>query len=94
MTTHPYPNREHQKADETARRRAMAELDAIMAVAHDLRRKVWDGITTDRRVDADDAQVIQGHMAKLPGLLAELGTLYDIREWHAADQAEKEASHD
>jgi len=84
MTT--YPNREHQSADQAAVRRALHALEGIRREANDLHLKV----SRVQRVDADDAQVISGYVRDLIGHLAELGTLHDVREWHAADLAARE----
>jgi hypothetical protein len=81
MTT--YPNREHQAADQAAMRRALKALTDIKGEAEDLHLR----LSRDQRVDADDAQTITGKVRDLIGYLAELATLRDVREWHAADQA-------
>lgn len=82
-----YPNREHKKADDAARRRAMAAADGLMADALAIRKEVERGI----RVDADDAQGLADNFRKLVGHLAEIGTLHDVREWDAADRATAES---
>lgn len=78
-----YPNREHENADKAAQRRALAALETITSEAEKLQRMLRAG----HRADADDAQVISAAVQKLTGHLAELGTLYDVRQWHAADAA-------
>jgi hypothetical protein len=85
--TSSYPNREHEKADATARRRAIAALGEIKGEAFDLNKRLERGIMQDVRVDADDTQALYDNLRRLTGYLAELGTLYDVREWHAADTA-------
>ncbi len=82
MTT--YPNREHENADRAAMRRALHALSGIEGEVRDLRLK----LSRDQRVDADEAQVITGHVRALTGYLAELGILRDVREWHAIDKAD------
>ncbi len=77
-----YPNREHENADRAAMRRALHTLEGIRGEANDLHLR----LSRDQRVDADDAQVISGKVRDLTGYLAELATLRDVREWHAADQ--------
>lgn len=78
-----YPNREHEAADKAAMRRSLAALSSIISEANDLHYR----LSQDQRVDADDAQTINSKVRDLTGYLAELGTLRDVREWHAADQA-------
>lgn len=82
MTTQ-YPTREHQKADYVARRRGITAIDEIVQQALALRKTLEREPL--RRVDADDTQGIADNVRKLTGFLAELGTLYDVLEWHAAD---------
>jgi hypothetical protein len=77
-----YPNREHENADRAATRRAMRVLSGIDGEVRGLRLK----LSRDQRVDASEAQVIAGQVRDLTGYLAELGTLRDVREWHAIDQ--------
>lgn len=84
MTT--FPNREHMKADQAARRRALKALDSISDEIQLMR--VILGRGPDTRMDAQNADVMQSKLHDLTGYLAELGTLHDVREWHAADQAE------
>lgn len=78
-----YPNREHQKADEAAKRRALKALDDIEAEAKLLRRVISD----NRRVDGDDSRAIAGIVRDLTVHLSILGALYEVREWDAADKA-------
>lgn len=85
-----YPNREHENADKAARRRALAALDTITSEAETLQRALRLQSTLPgpgRRADADDTQVMSAAVQGLTGFLAELGTLYDVRQWHAADVA-------
>jgi hypothetical protein len=82
---HPYPNREHERADKAARRALQAVDDITEQLA--LLRRTLD--VPDRRVDADTGQGLAEQVRKLTGFLAEMGTLYDVREWHAADRAEE-----
>lgn len=79
-----YPNAEHRKAEGAAKRRALKALEDIRGEANDLHYKVYE----NQRVDADEAQTIAGKVRDLIGYLAELGTLHDVLEWHAADQKE------
>jgi len=87
-----YPNREHQKADERARRRALEALSHIEGDAFDLRKKLERSFLSPVHVDADDVQGLSDNLRKLTGCLAELGILYDAREWDAADKAEREGT--
>jgi hypothetical protein len=89
--TGKYPNAEHKRADEAARRRALKAVTDIEAEAFGLRKRLERGIIQDVRVDADDTQALYDNLRKLTGHLAELGTLYDVREWHAADKADAAA---
>lgn len=85
-----YPNREHENADKAARRRALRALETITSEAETLQRALRLQPTLPgpgRRVDADDTQVMSAAVQQLTGYLAELGTLHDVREWHAADAA-------
>jgi hypothetical protein len=79
-----YPNREHQVADEAARRRALAALDHITDEAEGRRQRILAG----RPTDGDDTQTLTSLVRDLTVHLTVLGTLRDAREWHAADQAE------
>lgn len=78
-----FPNREHQRADEAARRRALNALNLIKHKADELQRRLQMG--PEYRLDADDAQGLGDNVQRLSGFLGELGTLYDVRQWHAAD---------
>lgn len=77
-----YPNREHGNADKAARRRALAALNGIEDETRMLRRKIATEVA-----DGDDTQVLADHVRLLTRDLAVLGTLRDVREWHAADVA-------
>lgn len=81
-----YPNKEHKKADETARRRALTAIGDLSDNLAMLRQRLESG--PEFRIDADSAQGLAEYVRKLAGHLAELGTLYDVREWHKADLAE------
>jgi len=83
-----YPNKEHERADRRARQRAMDALAELAGEAALLRRSVADG----REVDGDDAQVLADLVRKLTRDLSVLGTLREVREWDAADKAEKAAT--
>jgi hypothetical protein len=86
MTLHPYPDREHQNADATARRRALAAVAALTDELNLMRAALERG--PEYRVDTEMAQVISAKAQTLSGFLGELSALYDVREWHAADLAE------
>jgi len=82
-----YPNREHRNADKAARRRARSALnDIAQHVAYLHRQLDLDSPS----LDEDSAQPLAEKTRALTGHLARLGQLRDAREWHAADQAEKE----
>lgn len=81
MTT--YPNREHQVADDSARRRALAELKSIEQEVGYLRAKLDRG----SRVEPENAQPMHEKILDLIRDLAILSTLREVREWHAADVA-------
>jgi hypothetical protein len=83
-----YPNREHRKEDETARRQAMASLQDIIDNAKTLERRLANGTYTD----VSDAQTLVAKSAEVTRRLAVLDTLRLVREWHAADQAEAAAT--
>jgi hypothetical protein len=82
-----YPNKEHEKADQAARRRALTALADIVQEADYLRRKLER--EDHPHVDADNAQVISGKLRDLVSNLAILGALADVREWDAADKQEE-----
>lgn len=81
-----FPNREHMKADQAARRRALKALDSVADEIKLMRNFLERG--PDARVDAQNADVMQSKVHDLTGYLAELATLFDVREWDAADRAE------
>lgn len=77
-----YPNREHMQADKAAERRALKALDDIEAAVRILRRRIEGGIA-----DGDDTGTLTQRAAEVTRHLSVLGTLRDVREWHAADRA-------
>jgi hypothetical protein len=79
-----YPNREHQREDETARQQAIAGLQDIINDAKTLQRRLANGTYTD----VSDAQTLVAKAVEVTRRLAVLDTLGHVREWHAADQAE------
>ncbi len=81
-----YPNREHKKADDAARRRALKALDDLGDEIRLMRAVLERG--SDYRVDGDMTQTMAGKVRDLTDYLATLAALYDVREWAAADQAE------
>jgi len=82
MTT--YPNREHERADKAARRRAITALDDIIADARMLQRRLeGDGYA----LGGSDVQNIVSKAVAAAVQFSALETLSDVREWHAADQA-------
>lgn len=85
-----YPNREHRVADEAARRRALASLEAITASAGIVRQKLERDGTW---VDGSDARVLAVAVGQLTENLTILETLRDVREWHEADKADAEHLH-
>lgn len=85
MTT--FPNREHEKADNAARRRAGKALDEIESEIGILRHKLARTGRADT-TDGDDSQLIASKVRDLIQHLTALGVLRDVREWHAADMAE------
>lgn len=78
-----YPNREHENADKAARRRALRALADIETEVEYLRKRVASGVA-----DGDDTATLMQRAADLTRHLAVLGNLRNVREWHAADQAE------
>jgi hypothetical protein len=78
-----YPNREHRREDETARRQAMIGLQGIIDNAKTLERRLANGTYTD----VSDAQALVAGAAEVTRRLAVLDTLRHVREWHAADEA-------
>lgn len=82
MSEFPYPNREHELADKRARRRAV---QAVERLEDELAIIKGHLLAHGSRVDADTTQSLSGYADKITGLCAELGTLYDVRQWHAAD---------
>jgi hypothetical protein len=77
-----YPNREHQVADQGARRRSLTALDDLIDAASVLHRRLTDGQVPY----GSDAERLQSSLTKLTVSLAALETLRDVREWDAADQ--------
>jgi hypothetical protein len=78
-----YPNREHQVADQGARRRALAALMELDGASAILFRRLTDGQVPY----GSDAARLQSSLTKLTVSLAALEALRDVREWDAADQA-------
>jgi len=83
-----YPNKEHERADEGARRRAMDALTELAGEAALLRRRLADG----RNPDYTDAESLERLVRKLTRDLSVLGTLREVREWDAADKAGEAAT--
>ena len=83
MTT--YPNREHENADKTARRRALKALEDIRGEAE----RLHFDISYDRDRDGDDTQKLSDLARRVTQNLAVLGALREVREWHAADQKDR-----
>lgn len=82
-----YPNAEHQREDQAARRRAKAALELLISEANRLHFAISQG----GRVDGDDAQQLADGTRKATANFGVIGALADVREWHAADQAERAA---
>lgn len=82
----PFPNREHEVADKAARRRALRAIEDLEAELKLVRQRLELGAAS--RVDADTVQSISDYARRIVGHAAELGVLYDVREWHATDVAE------
>lgn len=76
-----YPNRKHESADKAARRRAETALADLAGEAALLRRALKGG----RNVDGLDVRRLSELMLSLTRDLSVIGTLRDVREWHAAD---------
>lgn len=85
MTTTPvsYPNREHYNEDKAARRRAGARLDLIATELAMLRKRI-----ETEQADGADTATITTLVRDLSENFAIIGTLRQVREWHAADAAE------
>jgi hypothetical protein len=83
MTETSYPNREHKNADVAARRRALGVLAAIEEEVASLRRRI-----EGHRIDGDDTQILTDLTRQVTLHASVLGTLREVREWHAADQAQ------
>jgi hypothetical protein len=81
-----YPNREHRNADRAARRRALSRLDLIETEVKMLRRRIGQG-----QAGGEDTATILTHVRDLTEFLAILGALSEVRDWHAADQADAPA---
>jgi hypothetical protein len=79
-----YPNREHENADNAARRRALAALRDIAEDAENLRGRIERGYEPH----GTDADRFTAKSVKLALNLSVMETLRDVREWHAADVAE------
>jgi hypothetical protein len=79
-----YPNREHQREDETGRQQAIAGLQDIINDAKTLQRRLANGTYTD----VSDAQTLVAKAVEVTRRLAVLDTLGHVREWHAADSKE------
>lgn len=81
-----YPNHEHKKADEAARRRALKALDNIQDSVTILRRRLT-GIGSSVNVEGADGHGLAGDVQDLSVHLAILEALRDVREWDAAERA-------
>ena len=78
-----YPNREHRREDETARRQAMIGLQDIIDNAKTLERRLANGTYTD----VSDAQALVAGAVEVTRRLTVLDTLRHVREWQEADVA-------
>jgi hypothetical protein len=78
--------RVHENADKAARRRALKTLREIETQVGILRQRISD---ERAEPDGDDTQRIASLVRDLTQHHAVLGALRDVREWHAADQAEE-----
>lgn len=81
-----YPNREHQNSDRRARTRALKAI----ADATDSLALIRRGLEAGHLPHSPSAESVAADVMKLAAALQVLETLADVREWHAADMAEKE----
>lgn len=84
-----YSNREHQNADQAARRRALTAIDHMKQELSSLERRITYSGT---HVDASETQRLASLVRDLTEYLAVQETLREVREWDAADQAEAAAN--
>ena len=84
MTPIGYPNREHENADNAAKRRALQALADVEHEAAFLRR----AIERDGHVSADQTATLAQQAADVIRQFAVLGTLREVRKWHAAGVAD------
>lgn len=87
MSDIDYPNREHANADKAARRRAFQALADIEREVTFLRRRIEGDVA-----DGDDTSTLNQRAADITRHMSVLESFRDVREWHAADQAEEAAS--
>lgn len=79
-----YPNREHENADKAARRRTLKAAGDLIQAAALIAKRVELGIA-----EGGDTSRLAGLARDLTEHVAVLGALRDVREWHAAGQAEE-----
>jgi len=75
-----YPNREHEKEEKSARRRALRHLDDLIYSAGNLQRQLNAG-----HQDFSGTAQLYHSIRQVADNLVILETLRDVREWHAAD---------
>jgi hypothetical protein len=83
-----YPNREHANADKAAQRRALVGLRDIIEDAENLVRRIKNGYEPH----GTDAQRLADKAVSIAVNFSAMETLRDVREWHAAGQAEATAT--
>jgi hypothetical protein len=81
MTTTPFPERMHNQAVETAKRRAERSLDELANEAAIIKRRVGNGTA-----DADDARKSAELVTTIASRLGTLEALRDVQEWDEAER--------
>jgi hypothetical protein len=84
--TTTYPNKEHRRAAEAAQRRALAAIGQIRDALALIERSVTQGSP-----DSSEARRVIDFGGDLREYLAQIETLREVREWHAADLGEVQA---
>jgi hypothetical protein len=82
LTQINYPNHEHEKEDQAARRRALKCLDNLESGIVILRRRLT-GTDSSVPVEGADAHNMAGMVLDLGVQLSALETLRGVREWDA-----------
>jgi len=83
-----YPNREHQNKDQAARKNALHILGNIRAEVSIIEDRLKG--RSPIHMEGLDVQVLASSVRDLTIALTTLETLREVRQWHEADEQEKQ----